>query len=369
VDNKRNIVASHFRPLPVKEVRKETEDCVSVAFDVPEAWQEEFQFKQGQNITIRMQMNGEEIRRSYSICSSPLDHELRIAVKKVPQGKFSSFANIELAKNDILEVLPPTGRFYTPLDPSRQKNYLAFAAGSGITPVISIIKTTLAMEPRSNFTLVYSNRNRSSIIFKEQLEALKNKYMARFSLHYLLSREKTDAPIYHGRIDEKKCAALFEKIPALKNTDEYFICGPEQMIFTVKQWLEGQNIDKNKIHFELFTVPGQKINNAAGVPIEHKHAEEKISNISVKLDGISFEFDLPYDGLPILDAALQQGADLPFSCKGGVCATCRARLLEGKVQMDNNYALEPEELEAGFILTCQSHPRTEKVRIDFDVRG
>jgi ring-1,2-phenylacetyl-CoA epoxidase subunit PaaE len=361
-------VASHFRSLRVKDIRKETADCISVAFDIPDHWKEEFQFKQGQNITVRTTIEGEEIRRSYSICSSPFDKELRIAVKKIPNGKFSSFAIQRLKKNAAIDVLPPTGLFFTELKSSNKKNYLAFAAGSGITPVISIIKTTLATEPDSSFTLIYGNRNRNSIIFKEELEAIKNNYLDRFSMHHILSREKTDAPLNQGRIDTEKCETLFAHFIDLETIDEFFICGPEEMIFSIRNWLELKEVGKKKIHFELFTVPGQKSKPEKEESSLTKKTESKKSKITIKLDGISFDFDLGADEEPILDAALKQGADLPFACKGGVCASCRAKLISGKVEMENNYALEPEELAAGFILTCQSHPRSEKVIIDFDVR-
>ena len=362
-------MATHFRPLKIKDIRKETADCVSVSFEIPAEWKDEFQFRQGQNITVRTFIEGKEIRRSYSICSSPLDNELRIAVKKIENGKFSSYANHQLKKNNTIDVLPPTGQFFTELNPSNKKNYLAFAAGSGITPIISIIKTTLATEQQSSFSLVYGNRNRNSIIFKEELEALKNLYMDRFSVHHILSREKTDASVNYGRIDAEKCNALFKNLIDLELVNEFFICGPEEMIFSVKNWLESQGIEKRKIHFELFTVPGQ--NSVMNKPAERSAlypSNTSISKVNIKLDGITFDFDLAYNSEPILDAALKQGADLPFACKGGVCATCRAKLISGKVEMDNNYALQPEELEAGFILTCQSHPRTEQVVIDFDIR-
>jgi ring-1,2-phenylacetyl-CoA epoxidase subunit PaaE len=362
-------LATHFRPLRVKDIRRETADCVSVSFEIPEAWQEEFRYTQGQNVTVRTTLDGEEIRRSYSICSSPSEQELRIAIKRQDYGKFSTFANSKLKKKTVLDVLPPTGRFYTNLDPVQKNNYLAMAAGSGITPIISIIKTTLASEPRSSFTLIYGNRTRSSIIFREQLEGIKNRYMDRFSIHHILSREKSDAPAHEGRIDEKKCSELFQKLPSLRHSDQFFICGPEQMIVTVKNWLELHGVQKSRIHFELFTVPGQNNELSTAKPVSDKKTEEKSSHVTIRQDGISFDFDLDFDGEPILEAALSQGADLPFACKGGVCATCRAKLLEGKVEMDNNYALEPEELEAGFILTCQSHPRSRTVRIDFDVRN
>ncbi|MBS1565572.1 MAG: phenylacetate-CoA oxygenase/reductase subunit PaaK [Bacteroidetes bacterium] len=360
-------MATHFHALRVKDVHIETSDCVSIAFDIPEDLRPAFHFTQGQNITLRAVLDGQEVRRSYSICSAPSDNELRVAVKKVDKGLFSTFANHTLKTGDTLEIMPPSGRFYTTLNPAHKKNYLAFAAGSGITPILSIIKTTLATEPNSSFTLVYGNRNRASIIFREQLEALKNRYTTRFVLHHVLSREKTDAPINHGRIDREKCNDLGRKLIDVAGMDEIFLCGPEEMIFSVKEGLEQQGVPSSKIHFELFTTPGQKKQGTGTASSADASAVAgKTSRVTVKLDGISFDFDLPYNGLPILDAALQQGADLPYACKGGVCCTCRARLTSGEVEMDTNYALEPDELKEGFILTCQSHPRTEKVTIDFD---
>ncbi|MBS1915047.1 MAG: phenylacetate-CoA oxygenase/reductase subunit PaaK [Bacteroidetes bacterium] len=358
----------NFHKLTIKDIRNETAECISVAFSIPEELKDTFRFVQGQNITIKVFINDEEVRRSYSICSSPLENELRVAIKKVEGGKFSSYAHT-LKKNDILEILPPTGKFYTELNPFHKKNYIAFAAGSGITPIISVIKTTLATEPKSSFTLIYGNKNRSTIIFKEELEAIKNRYMDRFVLHHILSREQTDAEINHGRITAKKCDALSEKLINIKNMDEFFICGPEQLIFSVKDWLEKNNIDRKKIHFELFTVPGEKLEvRSEKIEVRKVKDSEKISQVTIKQDGIAFGFELQYEDLSILDAAIKQGADLPFSCKGGVCSTCRAKLVEGKIEMEHNYSLEADELEQGFILTCQSHPRSEKVVIDFDVK-
>jgi len=360
-------VATHFHALRIKDVQLETPDCVSIAFDIPDDLINEFRFTQGQNITLKTMLNGQEVRRSYSICSAVPENELRVAVKKVDKGLFSTFANHLLKPGDTIEILPPTGRFFTTLNPAHKKNYLAFAAGSGITPILSIIKTTLATEPGSSFTLVYGNRNRASIIFREQLEALKNRYTTRFVLHHILSREKTDAEINHGRINKDKSLQLGEKLIDIKGMDEIFLCGPEEMIFSVKEGLEQQGIPASKIHFELFTTPGQKTSIAStGTAGAAPATSGKTSKVTVKLDGIAFDFDLPYDGMAILDAALQQGADLPYACKGGVCCTCRAKLTAGQVMMDNNYALEPEEVKAGFVLTCQSHPRTESVMIDFD---
>ena len=356
-----------WNKLTVNDVRRETADCVSITFEIPEELKSIYQFHQGQNLTIRSNLNGEEVRRSYSICSSPLDEEMRIAVKQVSQGRFSSYANLSLKKGDVIEVFPPTGKFYTELAAGNKKKYLALAAGSGITPILSIIKTTLAVEPDSDFILVYGNRTRGSIIFKEQLEALKNRYIDRFTVHHILSREKTDAAINYGRINGQKCKEL-EKVIDFKNMDEIFICGPEEMIFSVRDWLFEQGIDHMKIHFELFTVPGQKLE------VRTQKMEDIIdlgpkSKVSIKLDGIMFDFELSKFGESILDGALHQGAELPYACKGGVCSTCRAKLLSGEVTMDSNYALEPDELAKGFILTCQSHPVTDSVVVDFDVKS
>ena len=356
----------HFEQLTVREVRRETNDCVSIAFEIPDTPKNSFQFLQGQYITLKTKIGGEEVRRSYSICSSPLDDELRVAVKKVPQGVFSTYANEILKAGDQLDVMPPIGKFFTPLLPEQKKNYVGFAAGSGITPLLSIIKTTLQTEQESTFTLVYGNRNRHSIIFRETLEALKNKYMDRFRLIHILSRETTDTPLNSGRIDTDKCLVLCDKAIDLQQTDEFFLCGPEEMIFAVKNVLEQQHVPTQKIHFELFTTAGQ----------QHKknhQQEEDIdkgpkSKITVTLDGISFDFELSQKGDAILDAALKHGADLPYACKGGVCCTCRAKLIEGEVDMEVNYGLEPDEIEQGFILTCQSHPKSEKVVVDFDVK-
>jgi ring-1,2-phenylacetyl-CoA epoxidase subunit PaaE len=356
----------HFHPLTIKEIRKETPECVSISFDIPEDLKEEFIYTQGQNLTVRTRINGEEVRRSYSVCSSPFDNELRVAVKKVEHGLFSQYANEHLKKGDVLEALPPTGRFFTALHEDNKKSYVAFAAGSGITPILSIIKTTLLTEPNSQFTLVYGNRNRHTIIFKEELEALKNRFINRFRIVYILSREKMDAPINFGRIDKEKVDTLLNKMIDTATTDEFFLCGPEEMIFTLKDALEDKGVDKKKVHFELFTTSNAH-KKVATVKKEYAASEVK-SKVTIKLDGSSFDFDLGFEGESVLDAALKQGADLPFACKGGVCSTCRAKLVEGEVDMDVNYALEPEEVEHGFILTCQAHPRTEKIVVDFDVK-
>jgi ring-1,2-phenylacetyl-CoA epoxidase subunit PaaE len=357
----------HFHSLQVKKIEKETDDCVSILFDVPEKLKSFFEFRQGQTLTIKKKFGDEEVRRNYSICSSPFENRLQVAVKKVEGGLFSTWANEELKAGDILEVLPPTGKFYTELNPSQKKNYVAFAAGSGITPVLSIIKTTLATEPQSSFTLVYGNRTKNSIIFKEELEGLKDKFMNRFRIYHVLSRERSDAAVNNGRIDKEKLDLLFGKLIDLQKTDEYFLCGPEEMIFCIKDYLSEKKVAPDKIHFELFTVPGQKtFAQSNSQPVAADLGPK--AKLSVKLDGIMFDFELGYEGESILDAALKQGADLPYACKGGVCTTCKARLTTGEVSMDVNWGLEADEIEKGFILTCQSHPKTAKVVVDFDAK-
>src|SRR6188474_680231 len=357
----------HFHPLRIKKINRETDQCVSVEFEIPEKLKEAFQFKQGQSLTMRTMLNGEEVRRTYSLCSSPIDNKWKVAVKKVEGGSFSSFANENLKEGDVLEVMEPVGKFYTELNSANKKNYLAFAAGSGITPVISIIKTTLRTEPGSRFTLVYGNRSRSSIIFFEELEGLKNKFIERFSFINVLSRERTETPINFGRLDIGKLAEL-EKLIDYKTMDEIFICGPEEMIFCIKNFLEQKDISEKKIHFELFTTSGQKKKSGVGSK-ESEVKEGPSSKITVKVDGRSFDFDLSLNSdTTILDAALKQGADLPFACKGGMCCTCKAKLLEGEVEMDVHWGLEHEEMDQGYILTCQSHPKTDKVVIDFDIK-
>lgn len=357
----------HFHPLQVKQVEKETDDTVVVEFDVPAHLEEQFRFVQGQNLTIRKDIGGEELRRNYSICSAPHENRLRIAVKKVAGGRFSSWANEDLRAGDVLEVLPPTGKFHTPLHPSQSKHYVAFVAGSGITPVISIIKTTLQTEPGSRLTLVYGNRSKGSIIFKEDLEAIKDKYLQRFSLYHVLSREQSDAPFHSGRIDSSKLDIFFNRMVSLESCDEFFLCGPEAMIFTVKDYLAASGVPPEKIHFELFTVPGQT-GPAQVTETGASAAAAEQASITVKLDGIAFDFPLAKGGKSILDAALAEGADLPYACKGGVCTTCKALLKEGEVRMDVNWGLEPDEVAKGFILTCQSHPVTSRVVVDFDAR-
>lgn len=360
----------HFHPLTVSDVRTETDECVSIAFQVPDQLKEIFAFKPGQNLTVRLKNGNEEIRRSYSICSAPGDGELRIAVKKIPKGRFSEYANHELRPGHTIDVLPPTGRF-TPknIDAKRPQHYVLIAAGSGITPILSIVKTLLAEAPQTNVTLIYGNKNRMSIIFREELEALKNRHMRRFRLLHILSREHTDLPIQRGRIDEQKCQQLSNSYINWSLVDEVFICGPSAMTMQLKNALPAMGVPNERIHFELFNAPASGVTAVTtNSELSASGANNPVANVRIRVDGIALDLSIPYNGQPILDAALAAGADLPFACKGGVCATCKARLLEGEVEMDNNYALDQQEVEAGFILTCQSHPRSATLSIDFDQR-
>ena len=338
-------------------------------------------------------MNGEEIRRSYSICSSPLDNELRVAIKKVPGGVFSTWANEQLQPGHEHRGAAAERQVLYGASAGNRKQYLAFAAGSGITPVLSLIKTTLAVEPESHFTLVYGNRNRVSILFREELEGIEEP-IYRPVLAYIISlagRRWISRCTRDGSILQK-CAELWGRLIDLGSVDEVFLCGPEQMIFSVKDWLEGQGVERKKIHFELFhTLEGGPSNpstsSTATAPTPtsstpptprpvmtetHTSTQHpRVSHVTLWLDGMSHSFDLPFDGSPVLEAALMKGIDLPFACKGGVCSTCRAKLLDGKVEMDNNYALEADELEAGYILTCQSHPAIGKGRdrLRFEIKS
>ncbi len=353
-----------FHPLKVKDIRHETADCVSVGFMLPEELREEFSFKQGQHLTLKTLVNGEEVRRSYSICSSPLDDDLRVAVKKLPGGLFSTFANEKLLVGETLDVMTPMGSFHTPLDPAHEKQYVAFAAGSGITPIISILKTILLTEPKSSCTLFYGNRSTDTVIFKEELEELKNRFLQRLSLHFIFSQEDPGADLFFGRIDEEKCKTFCTKLLNVEEVDDFFICGPEMMIDAVQQTLYSLWVPKHKIHFELFTSPVGKLGNdqkrwqAPAAPV--------LSNITITIDGKTFDFAYSSAKETILDAAHKAGADLPFACKGGVCCTCKAKILVGKAEMEVNYGLEPEEVENNYILTCQAHPLSDKVVLSFD---
>jgi ring-1,2-phenylacetyl-CoA epoxidase subunit PaaE len=338
-----------FYSLKVKDVRPETADCVSVSLEVPADLAEKFVFAPGQYLTFRRHFDDADVRRSYSICTSPGDGELRVAIKKVDEGKFSTYAHGSLKE-------------------AKHKEYLAFAAGSGITPIMSIMKSVLEDEPDSSFTLVYGNRSKNTIIFREAIEALKNKYMLRLRVYHIISREYMDIPLFNGRINAAKCAEFCKTLIDINNTDEAFVCGPEEMILSVRQQLIDLGMPAASVHIELFTSPDQPKATHEKWADTHKEDNERKSKVSITLDGVTFDMDVPFNGESILDAALKSGADLPYACKGGVCCTCRAKVMEGEVEMEVNYALDEHEVQKGYVLTCQSHPRTERVIIDFDAR-
>jgi len=354
-----------FYSLTLREVRPETKNAVSLAFDLPEDLADKFSYTQGQHLIVRTKLDGEEVRRSYSICTSVNDHQLRIAVKKVPGGRFSTFANEQLKPGETLEVMPPQGHFSINLDSGREGNYLAVAAGSGITPILSIVKTTLEAEPKSEVTLFYGNQANSSTMFRDELQDLKNGYMARLNLVYIFTREEQDIDLYNGRIDHDKCDALFDHWINAKELTAAFICGPQLMTETVRDSLQRHGLEKSKIHFELFT-PAEGAPQARKDRAPSKVNPQSVSEVTVIADGRSLTFPLVRDTKSILEAGNEEGADLPFSCKAGVCSTCRAKVVEGEVEMDQNYALEDYELEAGYVLSCQSYPISDRVVLDYD---
>lgn len=356
--------ALKFYPLSISDIRRETSECVSIAFTIPSSLANTFVFLQGQYITLRTMIEGQEIRRSYSICSAPKDGELRVAIKKVEGGVFSTFANEQLSIGEIIDVMPPMGKFYSQLDDSLSRNYVGFASGSGITPVFSILKTILQTEPTSTFTLFYGNKNTSCVIFKEAIEALKNKYIERLKIYYILSREAMDTPLFSGRLDGEKARAFAKYFFAPEAIDAYYLCGPEEMIFDIKDTLIASDVQSSKIHFELFTSTTAKQKQVKKVI--NTSFSEKNTIVSLRLDGKTMEFAMPQEGIYLLDVALENGADLPYACKGGVCCTCKAKLIEGQVVMDVNYGLEADEIAANYILTCQARPTTDKIIVDFD---
>ena len=353
-----------FHPLTVKDIYKDTDDCSVVEFNVPEDLKSVFKYKPGQYLTLRETVNDEDIRRSYSLCSSPLDNEWKVAVKQIPEGKFSTFVNETLKKGDVLQVMKPMGRFGSAISET-PKNYIVFTAGSGITPILSMIKTHLEMEPNSTFKLFYLNRTVKSIIFKEEIEQLRNQYFGRLEVFYFLTKEFRDIELFNGRFTKEKLETIFDKLVDVSDLDECFLCGPEEMIFLAKEELIKAGMSSENIHFELFVTGLSKDDNSANKPI----VNQKTEGVAVTIidGGKEFHFDMTKDYDNILDAALGAGADLPFACKGGVCATCKCKVIEGEVAMKLNYALEEDEVSKNYVLSCQSVPLTENTKLDFDV--
>ena len=353
-----------FHTLKIKAVHQETPDCVSISLEVPAELQPEFAYRHGQYLTLRSHIEGKELRRSYSLCSAPHEGEWRVAIKRVPDGAFSTYAAHALKPGQEIDVMPPQGRFSVDIDPTATRHYLAFAAGSGITPILSIVKTILHLEPKSQVTLVYGNRGRHSIIFKEQLEALKNKHMGRMSLIHILSRETAEADLFTGRIDGDKTRALLDKLIDVKSIDQALLCGPEEMVLQVTEVLKERGLPADHIKFELFgTAP--KLTKAR-IQLQHTEAQDTESQVVIRVDGKDLSLKMNRFGATILDAGLDAGTDLPYSCKNGMCSTCRAKVVEGSVEMEVNYSLEADDLAKGYVLTCQSRPTSQRVVVDYD---
>ena len=357
---------SKFHPLCVARVDRETRDAVAITFTVPDELRELYRFLPGQHVTVRTKVDGADVRRSYSICAAPQDDALRIAVKRCAGGLFSTYANERLKAGDALEVMPPLGHFGVATDPQAARHHVAFAAGSGITPVLSIVKTTLEAEPRSQFTLFYGNRASGSVMFREELAALKDLHLARFNLVHVLSREAQDIDLLHGRIDAGRAAALLDHWAPVDGIDVVYLCGPDAMMQAVKTLLVERGVLASKIRIERFasSIPRHEHKPAAvprGTPTE--------TEVTVVLDGATRTFTLDRTRDSILEAGLANGVELPYSCKGGVCATCRCRVVAGEVDMDANYALEDYEVARGFVLACQSYPASDRVTVDFDQTG
>jgi len=354
---------SKFHPLKLAAIERETRDAVALTFAVPAELASQFRFEAGQHLTLRAAIDGQDIRRSYSICSPVHDAALRIAVKRSPGGVFSTWANEKLAAGAMLEVMPPMGHFGVAPDPARKRRYVGFAAGSGITPLVSIIATVLAAEPESEFTLFYGNRASGTVMFRETLAALKDIYLARFNLVHVLSREAQDIPLLHGRIDRAKADALLAHWVDLDRVDAVYLCGPDGMMQAVAEALRGRGFPEPKIRIERFAASIPKHEHKPGAAPAPGHSE---CEVTVILDGATRTFTLEKGKESILEAGLRSGVELPYSCKGGVCSTCRAKLVEGEADMDVNFALEDYEVARGFILTCQSYPASDKVTVDYD---
>lgn len=352
-----------FYPLEVTNIKKTTRDAAVVTMRPSADQKELFQFIPGQYLTFRHEFSGEEVRRSYSICSSKFDEELSVGVKKVEGGLFSTWVNDDLKIGDKLEVMPPMGSFCINDDTAKGNHYLAFAVGSGITPILSIIRSTLLAQPKAHITLVYGNRSLNSIMFREELEALKNHYLDRLNLVQIFSASGQDIELFSGRIDNEKCKALFTNWIDLASVDFALICGPEDMMKTVTKSLLEHGMQEKQIKYELFGTTTHRQNNS-----QHSKQVTEIGTceVTVVLDGLAHQFEMPKDSESILQAAQANNLDVPFACQAGVCSTCKAKVIEGDIEMNANYALEDYEIEGGAILTCQSRALSDKVIVDYD---
>ena len=356
-----------FDKAIVKNIKRETEDSVVVSLSLADDTAHKYKYKQGQNLTFIREFDKEELRRSYSICSSVNDAELRVGIKQIVGGRFSTWANTELQVGDELSLLPPAGHFYTDLDAATKRGYVGIAAGSGITPILSILKTTLETELESSFTLIYGNKSTDTIMFLEEIEDLKNRYRERFQVFNVLSQEVQNAELLNGRIDGEKIQQFLENLVPAQQVDHVFLCGPFDMVMSAQDAFLKAGISKSNIHTELFGTPEDLAAIASQqAPKLSEEEAQHVSQLTVMIDGKGTKLRLARGGDSILDAALKIRKDLPFACKGGVCATCKAKVIEGDVSMDLNYSLSDEEVAQGFVLTCQSHPVSDTVVIDYD---
>ena len=351
-----------FHTLAIREITRPTLDSIAVSFAVPGDLKNEFRHRQGQHVSLRAVLDGEELRRCYSVTSASGSGDLSIVIRKIEGGRFSNFANENFKPGSEIEVLPPTGQFTVALDPANEKHYVAFAGGIGITPVISLIRTTLDAEPKSRFTLFYANRTAASTIFREEIMELKNAYIGRFAPYFFFTREKREIELFNGRIDSKRTADILDRIVKNVQADEFFLCAPEGMSRSVAETLERRGIARERIHIERFNVGTA----SASARSDLAQIKGEDSEITLILDG--FEHKVPFTPKSenILSAAEAAGIDAPFSCRDGVCGTCRAKLLEGEVEMRANYCLEDDQVATGFILTCQSVPKTRRLVISYD---
>ncbi|MBT8271828.1 MAG: 2Fe-2S iron-sulfur cluster binding domain-containing protein [Flavobacteriaceae bacterium] len=356
---------AEFYEVKIADLYKETKDTVVVTFDLPDQLKEIFGFIQGQHLILKKTLNGQDIRRTYSLCTSPDDQIWRVAIKQIPGGLFSTYANEQLAIGDSIEIMNPRGNFYVETNPDTSRNYIAFVAGSGITPILSMIKTHLEREPGSTFKLFYLNKTSQSIIFKEEIEQLKNRFFERFHVFYFLTQEQRDIEFLNGRFDKEKMAILTKTFIDIEDTAHCFLCGPKDMIFLIRDELIAAGLPSEHIHYELF-FSGEP----STADLQFAETLENVPDgtaVTIIDGGKEFHFTMQEANQSLLDGALSEGADLPFACKGGVCSTCKCKVLEGEVKMKLNYALEQHELDQNLVLSCQAVPLTDKVIVDFDI--
>ena len=357
-----------FHALRVRAIEADTQEAVVVSFEVPEALRDVFGFTQGQYLTLRKDIGGQDLRRSYSICAGVDDAELRVGVRKVRGGVFSNWINEHLKPGDTISVMAPQGRFFVPLDPAARRHHLGIAGGSGITPILSIMKTVLTREPSSRFTLIYGNRSLSSTMFKEEIEDLKNRYMTRLVLQHVFSDEHTDSPLNRGVMDRGKIGEFLGVLVPAGRIDQAYICGPFQMNDEAEAALLAAGVAPQRIHIERFGIALQDAAQVGAIVHEAKPGDAQQARIVIVRDGLRREIPFTRGQPSILDAASAAGLEVPYSCTSGVCGTCRARLIEGEVRMERNFALDKQEVANGFVLTCQAHPLTDRVVLSFDER-